>query len=108
MTSESVATQQDDIAPQHQAANAQAEIPATILRGKPHALPGIVAKDKNKGGRHVKKVSVDVLEYEGKLVFAAIAVARFTHRAIDGISPKSLVVGTPIVIAGEPETSRGP
>ncbi len=108
MTSEGVATQKDDIAPQHQAADSQAKLPATILNGKPHALPGIVAEDKNKGGRHVKKVSVDILEYEWKLVFAAIAVARFTHRAIDGISPKSLVVGTPIVIAGEPETSRCP
>ena len=111
MAAERVPTQQKHVAPQHEAANAQPKLRLAIrqcltrrVRAELHTQDGVITKNKNKRRRHIKKVTVDVLEDERELVFTPIAVPGLTDRAVYGVCPERLVVGTPVVITGETES----
>ena len=105
MASQRVTAEQDDVDDEDDRAKANPEIlVAGVAIEEPHRLVGVAGKDEEEYQRGVEEVPMDVLNHEWKESFAAITPAGLAHRAIGRVRPEALVVRSPIVVAGEPET----
>lgn len=115
---EGVEAQQNGVQEENQGADANAKlhwpfISASIcgcevdaLISEPERLNGIFPEEheENEGG--IEEVAVDVLKNQGEPVFSGVFLPGFAHCASGGIGPEGFVVGTSIVVTGEPKERR--
>src|SRR4051794_34047845 len=107
MTAESVAAEKKNVGGENYRADADAE--RNFARrgvGKPQGFPDVVGEKNQKYERQIKKIAVHVLKDEREFSLAAVAGARLANGARRRVSPKRLVVGAAIIIAGETKSAR--
>jgi len=109
MTAKSVASKQNNIHRQHECAEAKPERSLARHRiDKPHRLPHIMGKHEEKEKSEIEEVAMHILHNERKGTLAEVGAARLADGAGRWISPKSLIVGTTVIITGEAKTARRP
>ena len=108
MTAQRVTAEQDHVHAKHDRSNTDTKVPVFALNIviKPKSTPGVVGQKAKEDQGKVKKVTVNVLNDQGKRVFAEITLARFAYGTGGRVSPKSLVVGTAIVVTGHSKAGR--
>lgn len=104
VTGKSVEREEESIREQHQCPNAETE-----LAVKPEGLPDIVPKKSDQRDRRKQHIAMDVLQEERK---GGLPLVTVWHRFTDGagwrVGEEGAVVSFAIVVAGGPESERGP
>src|SRR5712692_9924728 len=79
------------------------------FRREPKRSDRVVPENEEKDDGDVKKITMQVLQDEGKTGFAAIAMrVRLAHRASGRIKKESAIVSLAVVVAGGAKTERCP
>src|SRR5215471_4870334 len=109
MATEGVATQESDVDGEHQGAQSDSEnlVAAGGVR-KPHGFVNVMKQDDEKSQCKIQEVAMHVLDDKRKGPLAKVALARLAHGAGRRISPECLVIRSPVVITGDPESARSP
>src|SRR3954471_19841193 len=108
VAAERVAAEQDHVEDQHDRADADPKMTAAVCTDKKHRFDRVVSKDDDEQQRNVEKISVNVLQYQRKFSFAAIAMTRFANSACRWIGPKRFVISAAIVVTSETKSTRRP
>src|SRR3954468_8489556 len=108
MAAEGVASQQQGVRRQDEAADADAEMARTRTIGEPERLDRVANQNDDEHQPEVQKIPVHVPEDEREESLPQVAVARFSNRAGQRIGPERFVIGAAIVITGEAESARRP
>ncbi len=97
-----VERQQNNVRGQDKCAQADAEVAVEV-----ESLNNVMPEKQNEHDCEVEKITVNILQDEGKLRFALVfAVGRFTDCASRRIEKKRTVISFAVVIAGSPKTER--
>src|SRR4026207_1157504 len=107
VATECVAGEEHGVGRQHDAADADAEMSDAGSVSEPERLDGVDGQNDDEKDSEVQEVAMDVLQDQREESFAEIGLAWLADGTGHGVGPERFIVGTAVVITGEPETDGG-
>src|SRR5438309_2663615 len=102
VTTEGIASQQNNVHKQHDRAEGDTKILATgVAVEEEKRLVGVVRENDQENEGRVQEVAVDVLNNEWQETLAAVAVTGLSDGTVRRIRPEALVIRPPVVVTGE-------